>query len=98
MGIGVIYSVVFFFFFFFFLSFIFLVKKAMSSKLNLAFPNIGSLLREVSLLVAEKLDGINEDKGKQRCRKGNRLLQRNHLLKAKGDIFRLIHHHGRVLL
>ena len=49
---------------FFFLSFF--VKEILSFRLNLAFPDIGSLLREVSYLVAEKLDGVNEDKGKPR--------------------------------
>ena len=51
-------TLIFFFFFHFF------VKEILSSRLNL-----GSLLREVSYLVAEKLDGVNEDKGKPRWKR-----------------------------
>ena len=52
-----------------FFFFLFFVKEILSSRLNLAFPDIGSLLREVSYLVAEKLDGVNEDKGKPRWKR-----------------------------
>lgn len=50
------------------------VRKIMSSGLNLAFSQYRKPLERLSLLVAEKLDGVNEDKSKQRCSRRSGLL------------------------